>query len=112
MPEFLVLRRPSMAGPRAGFKRVEAISEIGMRSTIRPGPKWRNWQTRRTQNPLPARACGFEPHLRHSGAGTEAPATIQVDALVLYLTSGLRPGGGPRALLGTHNTAPLPGASR
>ena len=28
-------------------------------------PKWRNWQTRRTQNPLPARACGFEPHLRH-----------------------------------------------
>ncbi len=24
-----------------------------------------NWQTRRTQNPLPARACGFDPHHRH-----------------------------------------------
>ena len=24
-------------------------------------PVWRNWQTRRTQNPLPARACGFDP---------------------------------------------------
>jgi hypothetical protein len=23
------------------------------------------WQTRRTQNPLPARACGFKSHLRH-----------------------------------------------
>ncbi len=28
-------------------------------------PKWRNWQTRRTQNPLSERTCGFEPHLRH-----------------------------------------------
>src|SRR5919204_4772004 len=27
-----------------------------------PAPKWRNWQTRRTQNPVPARACGFDPH--------------------------------------------------
>ena len=23
------------------------------------------WQTRRIQNPLPARACGFKSHLRH-----------------------------------------------
>ena len=28
-------------------------------------PKWRNWQTRRTQNPLSLRACGFESHLRY-----------------------------------------------
>jgi hypothetical protein len=24
------------------------------------------WQTRRTQNPVPARACGFKSHLRYS----------------------------------------------
>src|SRR5262249_55048282 len=32
-------------------------------------PKWRNWQTRRTQNPVPERACGFDPHLRHTEVG-------------------------------------------
>ncbi len=26
-------------------------------------PEWRNWQTRWIQNPVPARACGFESHL-------------------------------------------------
>src|SRR6266536_6143503 len=30
-------------------------------------PKWRNWQTRRTQNPVPFGECGFDSHLRHSG---------------------------------------------
>ena len=29
------------------------------------GPKWRNWQTRRTQNPVPFGECGFDSHLRH-----------------------------------------------
>ena len=29
-----------------------------------PKPKWRNWQTQRTQNPPPSKACGFESHLR------------------------------------------------
>jgi hypothetical protein len=29
-------------------------------------PKWRNWQTRRTQNPVPLGECGFDSHLRHS----------------------------------------------
>src|SRR5882757_6702865 len=29
-------------------------------------PKWRNWQTRRTQNPVPSGECGFDSHLRHS----------------------------------------------
>ena len=33
------------------------------------GPKWRNWQTRRTQNPVPFGACGFDSHLRHSSLG-------------------------------------------
>ena len=28
-------------------------------------PEWRNWQTRRIQNPFPARECGFESHLRY-----------------------------------------------
>ena len=27
-------------------------------------PEWRNWQTRRTQNPVAARPCGFDPLLR------------------------------------------------
>src|SRR6266852_1622227 len=34
-------------------------------STMPARPKWRNWQTRRTQNPVPERACGFDSHLRH-----------------------------------------------
>ena len=29
-------------------------------------PKWRNWQTRETQNPVPFGECGFDSHLRHS----------------------------------------------
>ncbi len=28
-------------------------------------PSWRNWQTRGTQNPVPARACGFNSLRRH-----------------------------------------------
>ncbi len=28
-------------------------------------PKWRNWQTRRTQNPVAFGPCGFDSHLRH-----------------------------------------------
>ena len=28
-------------------------------------PTWRNWQTRWTQNPVPARACGFDSLRRH-----------------------------------------------
>src|SRR5919204_6452482 len=31
-------------------------------------PKWRNWQTRRTQNPVGETPCGFDSHLRHSSA--------------------------------------------
>lgn len=28
-------------------------------------PVWWNWQTRRTQNPVVAIPCGFDPHYRH-----------------------------------------------
>ena len=28
-------------------------------------PEWRNWQTRRIQNPLTFWSCGFESHLRY-----------------------------------------------
>ncbi len=28
-------------------------------------PKWRNWQTRRIQNPVRATSCGFKSHLRY-----------------------------------------------
>ena len=30
-------------------------------------PRWRNWQTRQTQNLLSERACGFDSHPRHQG---------------------------------------------
>src|ERR1051325_9645043 len=43
-------------------------------STMAVGPKWRNWQTRRTQNPVPERACGFDSHLRHLSRGRPASA--------------------------------------
>lgn len=33
----------------------------------RPWPVWRNWQTRRIQNPFPARECRFDSCHRHSG---------------------------------------------
>src|SRR4051794_20733310 len=32
--------------------------------TMGGAPKWRNWQTRRTQNPVPFGECGFDSHLR------------------------------------------------
>src|SRR5690349_1833709 len=44
---------------RVGFRR----PGCGLRS--KREPKWRNWQTRRTQNPVPSGACGFDSHLRH-----------------------------------------------
>ena len=37
-----------------------------------------NWQTRRTQNPLMATSCGFDPHHRHHG---KARQTIWFGAL-------------------------------
>src|SRR4051794_22222740 len=53
-----------------GRAAVSAVRAAG-RKRPRPGydrrrPKWRNWQTRRTQNPVPLGECGFDSHLRHS----------------------------------------------
>ena len=44
-----------------------------------------NWQTRRTQNPLPAMACGFDPHYRHQ---QQVPCTqFRRKALFYYMLS-------------------------
>src|SRR4030095_14066069 len=48
----------------------------GRLSYHRRAPKWRNWQTRTTQNRVPVRVCGFDSHLRHhfqSGAPSRVP---------------------------------------
>src|SRR4051794_34654861 len=39
-------------------------------------PKWRNWQTRRTQNPVPPGECGFDSHLRHCGRWSPALGAV------------------------------------
>ena len=44
-------------------------------------PEWRNWQTRGIQNPVAARSCGFESHLRQSATVSvieRQPATVDV----------------------------------
>src|SRR3954447_11227948 len=51
-----------------GARRMRMLAALRSRGR----PKWRNWQTRRTQNPVPERACGFDPHLRHLQRGARA----------------------------------------
>ena len=46
------------SGPGSGVQRRREVPS-------RSKPKWRNWQTRRTQNPVPLGECGFDSHLRH-----------------------------------------------
>src|SRR5262245_27569921 len=54
--------------------RAEAPRQCG--DTIRQNrPKWRNWQTRRTQNPVSFGTCGFDPHLRHPGESLQESAS-------------------------------------
>src|SRR5438477_1744550 len=36
-------------------------------------PEWWNWQARRPQKPLPARACGFDSRLRHQSSFLDTP---------------------------------------
>ena len=43
-------------------------------------PAWRNWQTRWTQNPVPARACRFDPGRRYTSS-----TNVSSDSLVLFL---------------------------
>src|SRR3954454_9199597 len=51
--------RNSEEAPERGARRFSFVR------TMRVAPKWRNWQTRRTQNPVPFGECGFDSHLRH-----------------------------------------------
>src|SRR5262245_52522444 len=60
----------------------------GLRLT-RPRPKWRNWQMRRTQNPVPLGACGFDSHLRHRARGGAAPPGVSRRAELLSLEADL-----------------------
>jgi hypothetical protein len=48
-------------------------------------PGWRNWQTRRTQNPVTARSCRFDSYARHQYSNQRAPGWIVRDALSLFL---------------------------
>jgi hypothetical protein len=55
-----------------GERRCKMVRVIGASLRGNPtgsllrGARVVEWQTRRTQNPLPARACGFESHLGHA----------------------------------------------
>ena len=61
-----------------------------------PVPKWRNRQTRRSQTPMPARASGFDPRLRHQRIPTAAaPASRPRPGLV----PGCKPPAGPARAL-------------
>ena len=44
-----------------------------------------NWQTRRTQNPLPATACGFKSHHRHQKPDTGFD-TMRIEAGVRFFS--------------------------
>src|SRR6476619_4505264 len=72
-PVFRLRRRCSIGGV-SGLGRLDAsqsaAADRGVRTQLSPrtmerAPKWRNWQTRRTQNPVPFGECGFDSHLRH-----------------------------------------------
>ena len=76
-------------------------------------PKWRNWQTRGTQNPVPARACGFDSHLRHpaeteTGDGLRQPGRFAPTRAAPSMAAACRhlPRGGTDAA----PSPPVPGA--
>src|SRR5438132_14235259 len=46
---------------------------------LREAPRWRNWQTRRSQKPMSARTSGFDSRSRHH-AGVTAAAAWRVTA--------------------------------
>src|SRR5580765_3290259 len=58
--------RGSIRSAQAACKRDPTRATRGpFARTMESAPKWRNWQTRRTQNPVPFGECGFDSHLRH-----------------------------------------------
>src|SRR6266550_8706051 len=63
-----LLRRTAPSGPCRESPSIGAsrwLMQARTGATVAPAPKWRNWQTRRTQNPVRETSCGFESHLRH-----------------------------------------------
>src|SRR5437588_7712591 len=58
--------RPAAAASIGPFHR--AFQPTSAATVAATTPKWRNWQTRRTQNPVGETPCGFESHLRHCPA--------------------------------------------
>jgi hypothetical protein len=54
-------------------------------------PTWRNWQTRRTQNPVPARECGFDPLRRHTKyqSGSADDSDPEKPAIIRKITGHL-----------------------
>ena len=52
-----------LSRPQPGKKYLIWVNSHGI--LIEYQPVCWNWQTRRTQNPLLATACGFDPHHRH-----------------------------------------------
>ncbi len=60
-------RHAAGARARAGGARPSSGSRTSAsrRTILDRAPKWRNWQTRRTQNPVALGSCGFKSHLRH-----------------------------------------------
>ncbi len=67
-------------------------------------PKWRNWQTRRTQNPVAFGPCGFDSRLRHSRKAPE-PALFSLRRVV---STGRETGDGATQV-GPGSAEPLPG---
>ena len=60
---YVTERGESVAG--IGRRRLTRMQECCRVLCSKVLPEWRNWQTRWIQNPVPARACGFESHLRY-----------------------------------------------
>ena len=72
-------------------------------------PKWRNWQTRRTQNPVPFGACGFDSHLRHWIRGVRGPDRSGPRTPTGYGRKFSVSGSGPA--IGVSNSGPAPSGS-
>src|ERR1700693_4684554 len=43
-------------------------------------PRWRNWQTRRSQKPMSARTCGFDSRSRHQDCEFNADLSLSATA--------------------------------
>jgi hypothetical protein len=62
------LAQPLWAGEGGSIQTSRATFNFVTSDYTRCRPKWRNWQTRRTQNPVPFGEWGFDSPLRHLGA--------------------------------------------